>query len=219
MASFLSIADRHAARRAFLARSGLALSGAAVALLAGRDALAARSGAGRADDVRILNTALGAEHEAVAAYQLGAESGLLQKPVLDVAVRFQNDHKEHADTLAGAIRKMGGKPVQPKALGEYAKSLKADTLKSQNDVLDLAARLELDLVEQLLRGRAGAAVGLHSGAVAAPDDQVPGARADHHLAHGAAGLDPAASIRAELARVGERARGAQGTDQGGDENG
>jgi len=38
---------------------------------------------------------------------------------------------------------MGGKPVEPKALGDYAKALKADTLKSQADVLDLAARLEL----------------------------------------------------------------------------
>ena len=42
MASFLSIPDPQAARRVFLARSGLALSGAAVALLAGRDALTAR---------------------------------------------------------------------------------------------------------------------------------------------------------------------------------
>jgi uncharacterized ferritin-like protein (DUF455 family) len=63
--------------------------------------------------------------------------------VLDVAVRFQTDHKEHADTLAGAIRKLGGRPVEPKALAEYAKALRADTLKTQADVLSLAARLEL----------------------------------------------------------------------------
>ena len=70
------------ARRAFLGNSGLLLSGAAVALLAGRDALAAKGDKSTDSDVRILNSALGAELEAIAAYQVGAESGLLQKPVL-----------------------------------------------------------------------------------------------------------------------------------------
>ena len=131
-------------RRAFLGRA--ALSAAAVALLAGKDALAAsHAGAamGSSKDADILNVALGLEWEGINAYTLGAQSGLLQKPILDVAVRFQSDHKEHAETLAGAIRKLGGKPVEPKALADYAKALKADTLKSQNDVLELAARLEM----------------------------------------------------------------------------
>jgi hypothetical protein len=127
-------------RRIFLGRA-TQLSAAAVALLAGAPALA--QGEGHPQDLNILNVALGLEWEGISAYTLGAQSGLLQKPVLDVAVRFQADHKEHADTLAGAIRRMGGKPVEPKALGEYAKALKADRLKSQADVLDLAARLEL----------------------------------------------------------------------------
>jgi Ferritin-like domain len=87
------------ARRAFLGQTGLLLSGAAVALLAGRDALAAKGDASVESDVRILNTALGAELEAIAAYQVGAESGLLQKPVLDLATTFQGHHKEHADLL------------------------------------------------------------------------------------------------------------------------
>jgi rubrerythrin len=130
-------------RRSFLGKT--ALSAAAVALLAGRDALAASHAGGQtmSQDVNILNVALGLEHEGINAYTLGAQSGLLQKPVLDVAVRFQADHKEHADTLIGAIRKLGGKPVEAKALADYARALKADTLKSQNDVLELAARLEL----------------------------------------------------------------------------
>jgi rubrerythrin len=130
-------------RRSFV--GGAALSAAAIALLAGRDALAASHTGGQtmSQDVNILNVALGLEHEGINAYTLGAQSGLLQKPVLDVAVRFQADHKEHAETLIGAIRKMGGKPVEPKSLADYAKALKADTLKTQNDVLELAARLEL----------------------------------------------------------------------------
>ena len=103
------------ARRRFLGRSGLLLSGAAVALLAGRDALAAKGGASTESDVRVLNTALGAELEAIAAYQVGAESGLLQKPVLDLAVTFQGHHKEHADLLSKTVAKLGGKPVAAKA--------------------------------------------------------------------------------------------------------
>lgn len=128
-------------RRGFLGGAAK-LSAVAVAMLAGNQALAQGSEP-YPGDLSILNVALGLEWEGINAYTLGAQSGLLQKPVLDVAVRFQADHKEHADTLAGAIRKMGGKPVEPKSLGDYAKALKADTLKSQADVLSLAARLEL----------------------------------------------------------------------------
>ena len=39
-----------------------------------------------ASDANILNTALGGEFGAVAAYQLAADSGLLQKPVRDLAL-------------------------------------------------------------------------------------------------------------------------------------
>ena len=129
-------------RRSFLGTSSLALSGAAIAMLGGQHALAATK-SGSAQDVNILNVALGLEHEGINAYTLGAKSGLLQKPVLDVAVRFQADHKEHRDTLAAAIRQLGGKPVEEKTLDAYAKALKADTLKTQGDVLALAARLEM----------------------------------------------------------------------------
>ncbi|TNF53791.1 MAG: ferritin-like domain-containing protein [Burkholderiales bacterium] len=130
------------ARRQFLRGTGT-LSAAALALLAGRDVLAANHAANPAKDVDILNAALGLEHEAINAYQLGAGSGLLQKPVLDVAVQFQGHHKTHRDALMATIQKLGGKPVAEKSLDEYAKALGAASLKSQADVLDLAARLEL----------------------------------------------------------------------------
>jgi rubrerythrin len=136
-----------AARRAFLGKSGLMLSGTAIALLAGREALAAAEGGkGAAEDVRILNSALGAEQEAIAAYQVGADSGLLQKPVLDLAVTFQGHHKEHADVLGKTIVKLGGTPVTPKA--KYA--FPVDTLKSQADVLRFAAGLEKGAVSAYL---------------------------------------------------------------------
>src|SRR5260221_1041226 len=132
------------ARRAFLTgTSKVALSAAAILLLAGKDTLAQSMGGPMAADVGILNVALGLEYEAINAYQLGAQSGLLQKPVLDIAVKFQGDHKGHRDALIATIQKMGGKPVDEKKLDDYAKALKADTLKSQADVLDLAARLEM----------------------------------------------------------------------------
>ena len=134
-----------ASRRAFMGRTGT-LSAVAVAMLAGKDALAQGMGGDMAKDVSILNVALGLEHEAINAYQLGAGSGLLQKPVLDVAVRFQADHKAHRDALIATIQKMGGTPVMEKKLDDYAKALKADTLRNQGDVLDLAARLELGAI-------------------------------------------------------------------------
>lgn len=147
--SFLMLANAPnalEARRAFLGKSGLLLSGAAVALLAGQEALAAKGGTSTASDVRILNTALGAELEAIAAYQVGAESGLLQKPVLDLAVTFQGHHKEHADVLSKTIAKLGGKPVSAK--DKYI--FPTETLKTQNDVLRFAATLEKGAVSAYL---------------------------------------------------------------------
>ena len=144
--SFFKMQNPQAARRFFLARSGLVLSGAAVALLAGRDALAAKSPSGHAGDVKILNTALGAELEAIAAYGVGAQSGLLQKPVLDVAVQFQGHHKAHAEVLAKTIEQLGGKPVAAK--DNY--SFPTDQLKSQADVLRFAAGLEKGAVSAYL---------------------------------------------------------------------
>jgi rubrerythrin len=129
-------------RRRFLGTSTATLSAAAVALLAGRPEVARAAGASMGD-VNILNVALGLEHEAIAAYELGAKSGLLQKPVLDVAVLFQSHHKGHRDALTATIERMGGKPVMAKSLDDYAKALNAAMLKNQGDVLVLAARLEL----------------------------------------------------------------------------
>jgi hypothetical protein len=131
-------------RRFFLARSGqMTLSAAAIAALAGTATGAAAQSAAMGQDVDILNIALGLEHEAINAYQLGATSGLLQKPALDVAVLFQSHHKGHRDALIATIQKMGGRPVAEKSLDEYAKALNAASLKSQADVLTLAAKLEL----------------------------------------------------------------------------
>ncbi|WP_374503324.1 ferritin-like domain-containing protein [Zoogloea sp.] len=136
-------------RRRFLAGSSATLSATAVALMAGRPALAAEQGGKHDDaesDVRILNTALGAELEAIAAYAVGAGSGLLQKPVLDLAVQFQGHHKEHAELLAKTVRKLGGTPAE--AREHYA--FPTDKLKTQADVLSFAAGLERGAVSAYL---------------------------------------------------------------------
>jgi hypothetical protein len=131
-------------RRRFLSAAGTAaLSATALALLSGNEKLAHAGSRKEAQDTAILNVALALEHEAINAYQLGAQSGLLQKSVLDVAVLFQGHHKGHRDALIATIEKMGGTPAAEMAIDHYARALKAETLKSQADVLELAARLEL----------------------------------------------------------------------------
>jgi rubrerythrin len=144
--SFFAFSSPQVARRAFLGKSGLLLSGTAIALLSGREVLAKQAGGSKAGDVRILNTALSAELEAVAAYQVGAESGLLEKAVLALAGQFQGHHKEHADVLAKTIRKLGGQPVEVKSKYEFP----TDGLKNQADVLRFAAGLEKGAVSAYL---------------------------------------------------------------------
>lgn len=132
-------------RRSFLAQSGGALlSASAIALLAGREGRAAdqpmQGKNAAATDVDILNTMLGSEFEAIAAYQVGADSGLLQKPVRDLAVQFQGQHKEHSEFLRKTVKTLGGDPVEPKQAAAY--NFPTDKLKTQNDVLHFAAELE-----------------------------------------------------------------------------
>ena len=130
-------------RRAILAGGGRAmLSATAVALMAGCTAKAdtMQTADMSKSDVEILNTALALEYEGIAAYQAGAESGLLQPDVLKLAVGFQSDHKQHADALSKAITKLGGTPAQPKTMAEYA--FPTASLKNQTDVLKFAAGLE-----------------------------------------------------------------------------
>jgi bacterioferritin (cytochrome b1) len=138
-----SPAENTLSRRGFIFDTlGMTLSATAVALLSGYPRLIrAANGddtSSAGDDVRILGTALAAEREAVAAYQIGAESGLLQSAVLEVAIQFQGHHKEHAQLLADTISQLGGTPAT--ASQEY--NFPVEQLKSQTDVLTFAAGLE-----------------------------------------------------------------------------
>ena len=128
------------------------LSASAVAIL-GETPLRAQPARGATQqDVDILNVALGLEHEAIEAYQIGAESGLISQQVLPTAVLFQSHHKGHRDALVAAIRQMGGTPVEPRSRADYVAALGVGSLRNQTDVLELAARLE--------RGAANAYLGV-----------------------------------------------------------
>lgn len=132
----------HESRRRFLrVTAGSTLSATGVALVSGlgvSSALGAASDAEVEKDVRILNTAVAAEHEAVAAYQLGAESGLLSAAVAKTAIAFQDHHKLHVEALAKAVRSLGGSPADPKDHYDFP----VDRLRQERDVLEFAAGLE-----------------------------------------------------------------------------
>jgi len=134
-------ASRLAQRRGFIFNtvSG-GLSAVAVATLAGAPGLATaapRSDATVENDLRILGTAVAAEYEAVAAYGVGADSGLLSAPTLQVATAFRDHHRQHVDALTAAIKKLGGS-----APAERKHEFPLSELKTEADVLRFAASLE-----------------------------------------------------------------------------
>ena len=99
-------------------------------------------------DLAILNVALGLEHEAVAAYQAGAESRLLSGQVLDTALSYQRDHKRHRDTLIKLIKRNGGTAVEPKQQYDFG------VIKTAEDILQLAHKLEQGAVDAYLANAA-----------------------------------------------------------------
>lgn len=134
----LNLSRRHMLTRS----SGLFLSAGALALL-GNETLAQGMDTADDRDVAILNIAVGLEYEGINAYAIALKSGLLGENAIRVAAKFQDDHKRHNDALIVTIRKLGGEPVEEKSEADYAQALNVDRLNSEEDVLDLAARLEL----------------------------------------------------------------------------
>jgi hypothetical protein len=101
-------------------------------------------GADKAGDVKIANVALNLEHQAIAAYGVGAGTGLLEGPALAAAKLFMSHHEAHRDALMGVIKKFGGTPVEPKKNPEeYDAIAKAvPNIKSAADILEFALTLE-----------------------------------------------------------------------------
>ena len=144
-------------RRLFLQRAALIGTGMSAGLLAGcagssmaATSMNSMSGSdAMANDVTLLNVALGLEYQAIAAYQVGAESGLLEPGVKKVALAFQDHHKQHADALRGLIKNNDGTPVAEKApltapIGKLAQAydIPVSKIHNQGDVVHYAASLE-----------------------------------------------------------------------------
>jgi len=117
-------------RREWLRLAGTASAGAILFLLTGSTKqLYAQSKEG---DLGILSAALYLEHEAVTAYQAGAESKLLSPGVLKAAVAFQSDHKYHRDGISGVLKSLGVDPNGPEKKYDFG------SLHSEKDILRLA---------------------------------------------------------------------------------
>src|SRR5262249_40480465 len=128
-------------RRDFL--KAAAMAGVSSSVLFGGPAIALAGD--KEKDVAIMNTALGLEHQAIAAYMAGAGTKLLSDPVLQVAVKFMKQHQEHRDALSSTIKKFGGKPVDAKAnydVGKIAGDVGVKELKTEKDIITLAMKLE-----------------------------------------------------------------------------
>ena len=142
-----SIVDQRivqAPRRIFLSGCGRMAAGLGL-IAASNAAVAAAPKAGSKDasrDASVMQVALALEHEGIAAYRIAGASGLLKPGTLKLAKVFMGHHEQHRDSLAALIAKAGGKPVQPQSDDEYVKALNLGALKTEGDVIALAAKLE-----------------------------------------------------------------------------
>ncbi len=128
-------------RRDFLKKGGaLGLATIALGFMDVKPGWAQTRSASEAGDAHILNVALALEHEAIAAYGVGAKTGLLKGGVLKLALQFRGQHEAHAEALEGAIRSMGAYAVRAKPAKEYA--FPVNKLHNPADVLRFAAGLE-----------------------------------------------------------------------------
>ena len=136
-------------RRAALAGGAIAgLAGALGISLLGEKVIAATPN-DNTNDAAILNNALFYEHQAIWAYTFAAgklTNTEVGKAVLALALRNQNDHKEHRDVLTSAVKSLGGTPVTAKSsydLSSYINK-KEGNIDSDVNIAKLALALETD---------------------------------------------------------------------------
>lgn len=148
---YLEVGEMLKGRRNVI-KTGLVVS--AASLLAGIEMPA--FGADKKSDVKIANVALGLEHQAIAAYTVGAGTGLLSGATLDAAKLFLGQHQEHRDILAGFVKKNGGTPVEAKKATEYpAIAAAVPKIKTGNDILEFALTLEAEAAATYISVLAG----------------------------------------------------------------
>ncbi len=120
-----------------------------VPLLANQANAQSRNQQNKQSDIKVLNTALFYEHQAIWAY--GFAAGKLTntnvgKAVLAVALANQNDHKKHRDLLTSVIQSLGGKPVKAEQSYDVSSYIKAGegNIDSDVNIAKLALALEVD---------------------------------------------------------------------------
>ncbi len=149
------------------------------AVMGGAAALALNSAAGifgqsvvmaQTDDLSIITFEYTLESVAIDVYSAAASLNLLPKAALDVAVKFQSQHKEHQAAFAAVIQQKSGKaPTPPK--GPYS----LPELKTAEDILMFAKTLE-----EVAVGSYYAAVGkLKDPQLAATSASIFGVEAQH----------------------------------------
>jgi rubrerythrin len=137
-----------------VSRRGLLSAGAAagIGLALSVDKVIAMPNSKRSDinnDIKVLNNGLYYEHQAIWAYQFAAgklSNGDIGKAVLAVASSNLRDHQAHRDTLAQAVRSLGGKPVAAEKNYDLSSYLKKGegALDSDVNIAKLALALEVD---------------------------------------------------------------------------
>ena len=137
---------RIASRRHLIAGAGgLALTGAALSLLSGCAGIAigeTKSG-GAVDDAAIVNSVLGLEYQAVAAYDAALAGGALAEPDAAMARAFRADHAKHAAAMVRTVIRLQGKPVAARAASDYR--FAAAELTSRDDALRFLVAFEQGL--------------------------------------------------------------------------
>jgi hypothetical protein len=126
---------RLASRRRLVAGAGgLTLAGAALGLLSGCTAIALgeTKSNGPVDDAAVVNSVLGLEYQAVAAYDAALAAGALAEPEAVMARAFRDDHVQHAEAMVRIVRRLQGKPVAAQAARDYGFPAE---LTSRDDVL------------------------------------------------------------------------------------
>lgn len=148
--------SKHVSRRGVLAggivagvSSALGLSAITAQPLLAQKAQKKDSTGNAANDIKILNTALYYEHQAIWAYGVAASklsSTAVGKAVLALGLANQADHKTHRDTLQSVIMSLGGTPVRAEAQYDLSTYLngKEGGLDSDVNIAKLALALEVD---------------------------------------------------------------------------
>lgn len=134
-------------RRQVLVSGAMAGMSSALALSAVKPSLAILNEASH--DAEILNKALYYEHQAIWAYDVAAgklSNSDVGNTVKAIALKNQQDHKAHRDTLAKVVESLGATPVQAEASYDLSSYIEQDegNLDSDVNIAKLALALEVD---------------------------------------------------------------------------